>query len=109
MEVALALLSGALLALSFPKFGHPAVAWVALAPLIVAVTHRPLPWRRAFLLGLATGAVYFTGTLYWLVETMTTFGDQSPAVAVLAAFLLVAYLSLFPGMCAVVVARIFML
>ena len=36
---------------------------------------------------------------------MTTFGGLSSAVAVLAAFLLVAYLSLFPGMCAVVVAR----
>ena len=33
----LAALSGALLALSFPKFGHGAVAWVALAPLLVAL------------------------------------------------------------------------
>ena len=30
-------LSGVLLALSFPKFGHWAVAWVALAPLLVAL------------------------------------------------------------------------
>ena len=32
----LSALSGVLLALSFPKFGHPAFAWVALAPLFVA-------------------------------------------------------------------------
>ena len=54
---------------------------------------RALSTRRALSLGLLAGGVYFSVTLYWLVETMTTFGDQSPAVAVLAAFLLVAYLS----------------
>ena len=57
------------------------------------------------MLGLLAGGVYFSVTLYWLVETMTTFGGLSSAVAVFAAFLLVAYLSLFPAMCAVVVAR----
>ena len=33
MDYGLALLSGVLLALSFPKFGHPAFAWIALVPL----------------------------------------------------------------------------
>ena len=100
-----------MLALSFPKFGHPACAWFALTPLIVALVRRrtaadrALSTRRALALGLITGGVYFSVTLYWLVETMTTFGGLQPAVAVLAAFLLVAYLSLFPAMCAVVVAR----
>jgi apolipoprotein N-acyltransferase len=32
LDFALAILSGALLALSFPRFGHPAFAWVALVP-----------------------------------------------------------------------------
>ena len=50
-----------------------------------------------FCLGLLTGAVYFAGTLYWLVETMTTFGGLPTAGAVVAAGLLVAYLSLFPA------------
>jgi apolipoprotein N-acyltransferase len=59
---------------------------------------RPLSPPRAFSLGLLTGGVYFGGTLYWLVETMTTFGGLSPALAALAALLLVAYLSLFPAM-----------
>jgi len=61
--------------------------------------------RRAFTLGLLSGGVYFTFTLYWLVETMTTFGGLQPAVAVFAAFLLVAYLSLFPAAFAMAVAR----
>src|SRR5687768_15863166 len=109
---ALAILSGALLALSFPKFGHPACAWLALTPLLVALV-RPrdaseatMTSRRAFRLGLVSGGVYFSATLYWLVETMTTFGELQPAVAVVAALLLVAYLSLFPAACAVAVARL---
>ena len=52
-----------------------------------------------------TGAVYFWGTLYWLVETMTTFGGLGIPVAVFAASVLVAYLSLFPAAFAVVFAR----
>jgi apolipoprotein N-acyltransferase len=106
LDFVLALLSGALLALSFPKFGHPAFAWVALAPLMVALGHRAQSTRRAFLLGLAAGAVYFSGTLYWLVETMTTFGGLPVFAAVLAAAMLIAYLSLYPAAFAVIQARL---
>ena len=106
MELLLALLSGALLALSFPKFGHPAIAWIAVAPLLVAVCHRPLPWRRGFLLGLVTGIVYFAGTLYWLVETMTTFGGLGTPMATVAAALLIVYLALFPAGFAAIQARL---
>jgi apolipoprotein N-acyltransferase len=106
LDFALALLSGALLALSFPKFGHPAFAWIALAPLLVALAHRPQPSRRAFSLGLTTGAVYFCGTLYWLVETMTTFGGLSTALAAFAAGILIAYLSLYPALFAMIQARL---
>jgi apolipoprotein N-acyltransferase len=106
VDFVLALLSGAFLALSFPKFGHPAFAWVALAPLLVAAAHRPQTTRRAFLLGLTAGAVYFTGTLYWLVETMTTFGGLSTPMAAFAAAMLIAYLSLFPGFFALIQARL---
>jgi apolipoprotein N-acyltransferase len=102
----LALLSGVLLALSFPKFGHPAAAWLALTPLIVAVVRRPVTVRRAFALGWLSGVVCFTGTLYWLVETMTTFGGLATPLAVFAAGLLVAYLSLFPAAFAVILARV---
>lgn len=64
----------------------------------MAVCRVRLPgWRRAFWLGWITGTVYFWGTLYWLVQTMVTFGGLSTPLAVFAAFLLVAYLSLFPA------------
>jgi apolipoprotein N-acyltransferase len=62
--------------------------------------------RRAFLLGLASGAVYFAATLYWLVETMTTFGGLATPLAVLAAAVLVAYLALFPAAFALILGRL---
>ena len=49
--------------------------------------------------------MYFAGTLYWLVETMTTFGGLPPALSVFAALLLVAYLALFPAVFALLLAR----
>jgi apolipoprotein N-acyltransferase len=106
LDFLLALLSGALLALSFPKFGHSAFAWIALAPLLVAVAHRSQTPRRAFALGLTTGVVYFCGTLYWLVETMTTFGGLNTALAAFAAGVLIAYLSLYPALFAMIQARL---
>jgi len=106
LDFVLALLSGAFLALSFPKFGHPAFAWIALAPVLVAVAHRPQPARRAFTLGLVAGVVCFTGTLYWLVETMTTFGGLSTPTAAFAAGVLIAYLSIFPALFALIQARL---
>jgi apolipoprotein N-acyltransferase len=95
-----------LLALSFPKFGHPACGWIALTPLVIAVVSASRQGaRRVFLLGLLSGGVYFAATLYWLVETMTTFGGLATAAAVFAAGVLVAYLALFPAAFAIILAR----
>jgi apolipoprotein N-acyltransferase len=78
-------------------------------PLLVAVFERPrnrpsFRPQRAFSLGLMTGAGYFGGTVYWTGTTIRTFGGLSWPVAVLAASLLVAYLALFPGLFALVLA-----
>lgn len=63
-------------------------------------------FRRPFVLGLVSGVVYFAGTLYWLVQTMTTFGGLATPLAVFAALLLVAYLALFPAAFAAILARL---
>ena len=80
---------------------------MALAPLLVALstTHRH-SFTRAFNLGLITGAVYFTGTLYWITRVMVVYGGLQSWVAVLVNGLLIAYLSLFPGLFAVVIWRL---
>jgi apolipoprotein N-acyltransferase len=99
----LALVSGILLALSFPRYGHPAFAWIALTPLIVPLfeIHRSWPaFRRgrAFLLGLVAGLGYFGGTVYWTGTVVSQYGGLSWPVGVVVAALLVAYLALFPAL-----------
>ena len=69
---------------------------------IRAVAPLYTPWA-GFRLGLLTGWVYFSGTLYWTVSVMTTYGGLSTPVAILAAGLLVGYLSLYVGAVAVLV------
>ena len=116
LDYARAIASGVLLALSFPKYGHPAVGWIALAPLLVALAGgesripnpRSRPLRRAFVLGLITGVIYFTGTLYWITRVMVMYGDLQLWVAVLVNAALVAYLALFPAIFALVVRRVVM-
>ncbi len=98
----LAALSGVLLFLSFPTRGHPAVAWLALVPLLVAAA-RATPWQ-GLRLGLATGLVHFAGTLYWLPAVMVDYGGLPAPVAWLVHVLFVAFLALFPAVFAAGVA-----
>ena len=103
-----------LLALSFPRFGHPAVAWIALVPLLIALSGwrgRPgrLPGQpplRAFGLGLTAGIVYFLGTVYWTSTVVATFGQLPMPLAATAMLLLAAYLALYPALAAVVIGRL---
>ena len=102
-DVALAALAGLLLALSFPKFGHPACAWIALAPLFLALsglTGRPgplpgTPPLRGLLLGLVTSLVFFCGTLYWTGPVLVTFGGLPAPLGVVSVLLLSLYLGLY--------------
>ena len=83
----LSLASGLLLALSFPRFGHPAVSWIALAPLLVALAEAARTrggLRRAWALGLAAGVLYFGGTLYWTSGVMSQYGGINPALVDMA-------------------------
>ncbi len=61
----LALVSAALLILTFPRFHMVWFAPVALAPLVIALAREPRPFRR-FLLGWGAGAVYWFGVCYWI-------------------------------------------
>ena len=106
MYLLLASASGILLALSFPEYGHPAFGWIALAPLLLALTASPRVRPRAFFLGLTTGIVYFTGTLYWITRVMIVYGDLQPWVGVLVNAALIAYLALFPAIFAAIVGRL---
>jgi apolipoprotein N-acyltransferase len=92
----LAALSGTLLVLSFPKFGHWAVAWVALIPLLVAL--RPLSFRQALLAGILAGFVQHVGLLYWVTYVVVQYGQLPVALGVPVMMLLALYLSLYTGL-----------
>jgi apolipoprotein N-acyltransferase len=80
---------------------------VAVAPLILAVVHHATSSYRAFLYGLASGAVYFAGTVYWTSGVMAVYGGISFPLASAIAGLLVAYLALFPGFFALALRRVY--
>ena len=61
--------------------------------------------RQAFLLGLTTGLVYFTGTLYWITLVMAVYGGLPMWIAASLNGALIAYLALFPALFAVVMRR----
>lgn len=61
-----AILSAALLVLSFPWFNGNLLVWIALVPLLFALDGSgPI---RAFFTAYLAGALFFLGTIYWLVH-----------------------------------------
>ncbi|MBI1873056.1 MAG: apolipoprotein N-acyltransferase [Acidobacteria bacterium] len=53
---------------------------------------------RPFLLGVTTGFVYFSGTLYWLTGVMQTYGGLNLLAALGTQVLLILYLAAFPAL-----------
>jgi apolipoprotein N-acyltransferase len=96
-DVALAALSGVLLALSFPKFGSGLVAWVALAPLLLALS-RSRGGLGAFRLGYVTGAVASLGIVYWTALVVVQYGGLALPVGIAVMVLLCLALALFPSL-----------
>ena len=74
----LALLTAALLTLTFPRYGIAWLAAVALTPLLIAVARETRPWRR-FLLGWAAGVVYWFGVCYWIQFVLAFHGGMGEA------------------------------
>lgn len=99
----LAALSGALLVLSFPKFGQGMVAFVALVPLLVALPGTGA--AQAFRLGYVTGAVSGFGLLYWTALVVVQYGGLSLPVGVGVMAMLCLAVALFPSLFALVVSR----
>ena len=62
-----------LLIFSFPNFELYPLAWIALVPLLVVIARDPSS-LKAFILGWATGSVFFYATCYWLTYSMIHYG-----------------------------------
>lgn len=83
--------SGVLLALAYPRPNLALLAWFGLVPLLLVAERRP--FRSGFIAGLA----FFALVLYWLNVVMVTFGGLHPLLSAFAWLLLAAYLALFFG------------
>jgi len=94
-ELILPVISGILLVLSFPPFNLYPLAWVSLAPLLLAIKDRDT--KRTFNSGLVTGSVYFLGTVYWVFHSMYVFGNIPAVASLFLVILLCLYLSLYIG------------
>ena len=80
--------------------GHlEVVAWVALAPLLLAL-ERARSARGAFTLGLVAGLAYFFAAIHWVSHAMTAFGGLPFAVAFLGLTLLVGFMAFHWGLAA---------
>jgi apolipoprotein N-acyltransferase len=96
----LGLLSAVLLALAFPTFNVPWLAFVGLVPLLWA-TRQAGVWAAAWL-GLLAGTVFFTINLFWLTHAMTVYGHVPRVLAVGLLLLLALYLGVYVGVFAFV-------
>jgi apolipoprotein N-acyltransferase len=111
----LALASGGLQALVFPKPALYFLCWVAVAPLLIAILQplvgsriqvippaaKALPARTAkqgFLLGYASGIVWYGGTCYWVFHVMNIYGGLSAPFAAVLLVLFCLYLGLYHGL-----------
>jgi apolipoprotein N-acyltransferase len=90
-----AALSGALLAISFPKIGFAPAAFVALVPLLLALDGASR--RTGFLIGQVTGTLQGFWVLFWVADVLHRFGGASMPTALALTFALAVAFGLFLG------------
>ena len=106
-HAALAVLSAFLLVLSFPDFNLWPLAWVGLAPLLVAIA-RVERARQAFVLGWMAGALFFYGSCWWLTHSMIHYGGLPRPLAYALLVPVVLIVGLFPATFALALARLYL-
>ncbi len=93
LKMALAVISGLLIFLSFPKYGSGIFAWVALIPLFFALEGAQR--REGFKIGFLAGFIAHVGILYWITYVVIQYGYLPIYVGIAAMLLLSAYLSFY--------------
>lgn len=93
IDIGLALLSGALTALSAPKFGLSFFAWISLIPLFLIIMKKTP--GQSFLLGLIAGASYNAILLYWIPSVPAHYGGLSIGISIIIYVALFLFLALY--------------
>lgn len=104
LQLALAILSGLLFAWSFPNVAQGWLAFVALAPLLVALVRARKGWH-AFLLGWASQTAAWLVMVPWVVRVMSYYGGLPYVTGVLLFIAMSLYLGLFGGLFGLLVYR----
>ena len=100
-----AVLSGLLLASSFPPFRFEAFIWMSLVPLLWSFD-RKHP-HEAFALGFLSGFIAYGIIIWWVKVAMINFGGLAPWLAWFVTALLVAYMALYIGLFGYFLVRLF--
>ena len=94
----LAIISGVLQVVVFPKLGWAFLSWICLAPLLYALLNLPriqvlssaessadsppaLTIAQGFWLGYVSGITCYAGSCYWIYRTMRLYGGLSVPVS----------------------------
>lgn len=93
-----------MLVAAFPPIDMEFLAWTGMAPLFFALHGRK--GYTPFLIGFVWGIAFFTGTVYWVVNSMANYGGIPIFTSILILLLLVFYLSLFPAIFGFLASRI---
>ena len=93
----LAIIAAILLILAFPDFELWFLAWVALAPLLVAVDREKDSVVRSFLVGWLFGMVFFFGACWWLTFAPITYAEMPAPLVYFFMFGVASAVGIFPG------------
>lgn len=115
----LALVSSGLQILVFPKAGLYFLCWIACAPLIYGLLRgrggegelvdadgrslRPFTLWQGFLIGWASGIVWYLGTSYWIYPVMNGYGNLNAVASALITLAFCLYMGMHHGAFALLV------
>lgn len=103
-DIFLAALSGALTALSFPKFKLSFLCWISLFPLFfILLKKRP---KTSFFLGLIAGFSFYAVLLYWIPSVPAHYGGLSTGFSLITYIFFMLFLGLFWALFALVFSKI---
>lgn len=118
----MAILSGILQVLIFPRPALYFLCWIAIAPLIIAILRArdpdavqllaeggssflaPANLRQGFILGYVSGVIWYLGSCSWVYHAMHTYGDLNAFVSGLLLVLFALYLGLYHGLFGILLA-----
>ncbi|HEX8618851.1 MAG TPA: apolipoprotein N-acyltransferase [Thermoanaerobaculia bacterium] len=104
-RLALSILSGVLFALAFPNHSHGYLAFIAFAPLLIAVV-RARTTREAFGLGWLAQTTAWLIMVPWVVRAMTYYGGLPYAVGIALLLAMALILGMYGALFALIVTRL---